>query len=220
MLKYPCLILDHDDTVVQSEETVNYPYFCQILQQLRPGTEISLQEYTQGCYQIGFVQMCREKYGFSDQELDIEYQGWKQYIREHIPSPFPGIRQIIARQKAEGGLVCVVSHSIKENILRDYSAHFALHPDEIYGWDFPEQQRKPNPYPLLEIMKKYSLSPDQLLVVDDMKPGWEMARSAQVPIAFAGWGRKNYPQIYTEMSELCDITMETTGDLYRYLFEE
>ena len=27
MLKYPCLVLDHDDTVVQSEATVNYPYF-------------------------------------------------------------------------------------------------------------------------------------------------------------------------------------------------
>ena len=24
MLKYPCLVLDHDDTVVQSEATVNY----------------------------------------------------------------------------------------------------------------------------------------------------------------------------------------------------
>ena len=28
MLKYPCLVLDHDDTVVQSEATVNYPFFC------------------------------------------------------------------------------------------------------------------------------------------------------------------------------------------------
>ena len=31
MLKYPCLVLDHDDTVVQSEATVNYPFFCYIL---------------------------------------------------------------------------------------------------------------------------------------------------------------------------------------------
>ena len=26
MLRYPCLILDHDDTVVQSEATINYPF--------------------------------------------------------------------------------------------------------------------------------------------------------------------------------------------------
>ena len=25
MLKYPCLVLDHDDTVVQSEKTIGYP---------------------------------------------------------------------------------------------------------------------------------------------------------------------------------------------------
>jgi len=29
MLKNPCLVLDHDDTVVQSEATVNYPFFVQ-----------------------------------------------------------------------------------------------------------------------------------------------------------------------------------------------
>ena len=37
MLKFPCLILDHDDTVVQSEATVNYPFCCYILDQFRPG---------------------------------------------------------------------------------------------------------------------------------------------------------------------------------------
>lgn len=28
MLRYRCLVLDHDDTVVRSAETVNYPQFC------------------------------------------------------------------------------------------------------------------------------------------------------------------------------------------------
>lgn len=32
-----CLVLDHDDTVVRSEETVNFPAFQAALQQLRPG---------------------------------------------------------------------------------------------------------------------------------------------------------------------------------------
>ena len=33
MLKYPCLVLDHDDTVVQSEATVNYPFFIEFLKE-------------------------------------------------------------------------------------------------------------------------------------------------------------------------------------------
>ena len=28
MLKYPCLVLDHDDTVVQTMRTLSYPCFC------------------------------------------------------------------------------------------------------------------------------------------------------------------------------------------------
>ena len=27
MLKYPCLVLDHDDTVVQTERYIGFPYF-------------------------------------------------------------------------------------------------------------------------------------------------------------------------------------------------
>ena len=220
MLKYKCLVLDHDDTVVQSEATVNYPYFCYILDQFRPGTTITLKEYTEGCYHQGFVEMCKEKYQFTDSELDEEYRGWKAYIKDHIPDPFPGIKEIILQQKARGGLVCVVSHSTKETITRDYLAHFGLQPNDIYGWDLPEHQRKPNPYPLLEIMRKYNLSPADLLVVDDMKPAWEMASKVQVPIAFAGWGRQNYPEIVTEMTSICDYAFNKTEQLYQFLFKE
>ena len=71
MLKYPCLVLDHDDTVVQSEATINYPYFCYILDQFRPGETISFQEYVHDCHNVGFAEMCRQKYGFTEEELDF-----------------------------------------------------------------------------------------------------------------------------------------------------
>lgn len=41
MLNYRCLVLDHDDTVVRSEETVNYPSFLEALKVLRPGRTIT-----------------------------------------------------------------------------------------------------------------------------------------------------------------------------------
>ena len=219
MLRYPCLVLDHDDTVVQSESTINYPFFCYILDQFRPGQTITALEYTQGCYSVGFANMCREKYHFTDEELVEEYLLWKEYIRTHIPAPFPGIDRIIRRQKENGGLICVVSHSSSENITRDYQTHFGILPDVIYGWDYPEHQRKPNPYPLHCIMDKYGFSPKELLVVDDMKPAWEMARSAGVKIAFAGWGRQDFPQMCQEMEQLCDFHFSAIEDLERFLFD-
>ncbi len=219
MLKFPCLVLDHDDTVVQSEETVNYPYFCHILDKFRPGTSITLKEYTEGCYHQGFAEMCRQTYQFTDREMAEEYRGWKEYIQRHIPASFPGTKEIILRQKAVGGLVCVVSHSTEEIIVRDYRAHFGVLPDAVYGWDRPENERKPNSFPLVQIMERFHLSPSDLLVVDDMKPGWEMASKVNVPTAFAGWGRQHYPEIVREMTALCDFSFASTDDLYHFLFQ-
>ena len=218
MLKYPCLVLDHDDTVVQSETTINYPYFCYILDQFRPGQAITLEEYTNGCFYPGFADMCRQRYNFTDQELKDEYHGWMEYVMTHIPDPFPGIKELILRYKEAGGIICVVSHSSVRNITRDYQTHFNILPDDIYGWDLPEHQRKPSVYPLEQIMEKYQLKPHELLVVDDLKPAWEMCRNAGVPIAFAAWSKQNNPSIMTEMTELCDFTFQSPEELEKFLY--
>ena len=219
MLRYPCLVLDHDDTVVQSEATVNYPFFVEFLTEYRPGASITLQEYISSCYQPGYVEMCKERFQFTDEELLIEYNGWKDYIRSHIPAPYPGIGRIIRRQKAEGGIICVVSQSVQENIARDYDAHFGVQPDMIFGWDLEPERRKPSPWALEQIMGRYSLSPAQLLVIDDMKAAVGMARAGGCPVAFSGWGRIDFPQIYREMSELCDFSFDSIESLERFLFD-
>lgn len=219
MLRYPCLILDHDDTVVQSEKTIGYPFFCQILSQFRPGKTITFQEYVRDCYSLGFAQMCRERWQFTEQELIDEYVGWMGYVRTHIPDPFPGIDRVIRRQKEAGGLLCVVSHSSIENITRDYGVHFGVQPDAIYGWDLPEEKRKPNPYPLEDIMSRYHLSPREMLMVDDMKLAWMMTYPLQVDIAFAAWGKLEFPELSKEMTRLCDYSFDSTKDLEKFLFD-
>ena len=219
MLRYPCLVLDHDDTVVQSEISINYPFFCYILDRFRPGTTITLEEYVEGCSSLGFLQMCRQWYQFTDAELKEEYEGWMDYVRSHIPDPFPGIGDVIRRQKEEGGLVCVVSHSSAENITRDYQTHFGMLPDAIYGWDLPEHQRKPNTYSLEAIMERYHLSSKDLLVIDDMKPAWEMASKAGVEIGFAAWGKVGFPAIAEEMKRLCDYSFQSPRELAQFLFD-
>lgn len=220
MLRYPCLVLDHDDTVVQSEKDVNFPYFQYILNKFRPGIAVTLDDYTAGCFHLGFADMCRKWYGFTEQELVDEYDGWKQYIRTHIPAPFPGMGDVIRRQRALGGKICVVSHSCEENITRDYQTHFGLLPDDIFGWDLPEEKRKPSPYPLEQIIKKYGFAPGELLVVDDMKPAYEMAHKAGVPIAFAAWSREGCPALADEMQALCNFSFNSPAKLGQFLFQD
>ena len=220
MLKYSCLVLDHDDTVVQSEATVNYPFFVEFLKQYRPGMTITEHEYSSGCYRPGYIEMCRQRFAFTDEELLTEYNAWKEHIRNHIPTPYPGIRGLLHRYRQAGGKICVVSQSAQENILRDYRTHFGLEPDQVYGWDLEPEHRKPSPWALAQIMEAYGFSPARLLIIDDMKAAVNMARAAGVQIGFAGWGRQEHPQICAEMTVLCDFSFSTVEALEAFLFDE
>lgn len=218
MLKYPCLVLDHDDTVVQSEATVNYPCFCRFLEQYRPNLSISLADYVGECNKMPFVEMCKARFGFTDTELNEEYLFWKAYAREHIPDAFPGIGDVLHKYRKSGGRICVVSMSAEENILRDYRVHFGFEPDMIFGWDLPAEKRKPDPYALEQIKLHFGFAADEILVVDDMKFAVDMARAAGSSIAFAGWGRKDFPAICAEMESLSDFSFYSTEDLEKFLF--
>ena len=220
MTKYRCLVLDHDDTVVQTEKTIGYPYFCYILDQFRPGETISLQDYVRDCHELGFAEMCRRRWNFTEQEQIDEYRGWMDYVITHIPEIFPGIERIVRRQKEEGGLICVVSHSSVQNITRDYAVHIGIQPDAIYGWDYPEELRKPNPFPLQDIMSRYGLEPKDILVVDDMKLAWKMADPLGVEVAYAAWGKQDFPELLREMKELCAWSFDDPAELEKFLFEE
>jgi len=219
MLKYPCLVLDHDDTVVQTDKTLGYPFFCEILKEFRPGEEISLADYVRECHNYGFSEMCRRRWQFTEVEQKDEYRRWMDYIKFHIPAPYPGIGNVIRRQKENGGLLCVVSHSSIENITRDYDTHFGIQPDAIYGWDLPKEKRKPCSWPLEDIMRHYQLESKDILVVDDMRLGWVMAEPLGVEIAFAAWSKADFPELSEEMKNLCNYTFETTKDLEKFLFD-
>lgn len=220
MLRYKCLVLDHDDTVVQTEKAIGYPYFKEYIERVRPGHSLTYPEYVADCNNMIFADMCRRKWQFTDEELLEEYLGWKAYSLQHMPPIFPGIDRIIHRQKEEGGLVCVSSLSSRDNITRDYAEHFGMQPDVIYDYDLPQEQRKPNPYSLLDIMARYGLAPEEILVVDDLKLAWRMAHPLGVPVAFAAWGKQEFPELAEEMRSLCDFSFDTTEALEHFLFEE
>lgn len=219
MLKYRCIVLDHDDTVVQTEKNMGFVYFTEVLARFRPGVKLTFEDYVRGSYGTLFADMCRERWQFTEEELQEEYLGWKDYVRTHIPEIYPGMDRIIHRQKAEGGLVCVVSLSGEENIARDYAVHFGVQPDIIYGWDRPREQRKPGPFPLQDIMSRYGLKPEEILVVDDLKLAWQMANPLGVPVAYAAWSKADFPDLSEEMRQLCDYAFDDVESLEQFLFE-
>lgn len=219
MLKYKCLALDHDDTVVRSEATINYPCFQRYLEVYRPGVTYSLEEYVKDCSQMTFVDMCRTRFSMSEEELQQEYRFWQEYMKTHIPETFPGLKQLLEEYRSQGGIICAVSMSSRYNILRDYQTHFGLEPDLIFSCELPEDLRKPNTYPLEQIQKHCNIAPEDILVVDDMKFAVPMARKAGCPIAFAGWSRKEFPEIGKEMEDICDYHFYSIEEFRKFLFK-
>jgi phosphoglycolate phosphatase/pyrophosphatase PpaX len=219
MLRFPCLVLDHDDTVVASSKTIHYPAFLVTLRKLRPQhAEMPLDVFASYCYEPGFFKLCTEIMAFDEEEMKIELQDWLDYVAQHIPAAFPGIRPLLERYLAEGGKLCVVSHSTEENIRRDYRENGLPQPELVFGGDEPEERRKPSPWPLERIMAHYVLAPGQLLMVDDLKPGRDMAQAAGVPFAFAGWGAL-MEEIWDDMA-CADYRLRTVADLEALLFTE
>ena len=219
MLKYKCLVLDHDDTVVRSEVTVNYPCFLLALEKFRPGETMEYPEFVDWCFRHEFTDFLRIKYDFTEEELLEEYHMWQDYSKTHIPPAYDGMKEIILEQKRRGGLVCVASLSSQGNILRDYHTHFGIEPDIVFSCDDPRKHRKPNVDPLTKIIEKFNLSPADMLMVDDLKIGCDMAKKAGVPMAFAGWSRADFPEIRAQMSRICDFSFESTKDLAKFLFD-
>ena len=218
MLKYPCLVLDHDDTVVQTERAIGYPYFRDYIEKIRPGMTLTFPEYVNDCNNMIFADMCRKRWQFTDEELKEEYTGWKAYSRIHIPPIFDGIDRIIKKQKELGGLVCAVSLSTAEMINRDYLHHFGILPDAIYDNDLSAEKRKPNSFPLRDIMDRFGLKAEQILVLDDMKLGWTMAQPLKIATGCAAWSKQDFPELTAQMREIFTYTFDSTEELYHFLF--
>lgn len=219
MLKYKCLVLDHDDTVFDSTKDIHYPVFMNALKELRPEMKMTLEEYNLACFDPGFGEFCSDVLKLTEEEMEYQLINWDNYVKKHIPSYYEGFDKILKQQKAKGGLICVVSHSLSDNIKRDYLESFGIIPDMIFGWDMGDGCRKPDPFPLKEIMKKYKLKPEELLMVDDLKPGFDMAKRCNVDFACAGW-EKNTPLIKEFMKKNCDYYFENVDELYKLLFLE
>lgn len=215
-MRYPCLVVDHDDTVVNSTATVHYPCFVEYMAQYHPEVKYTLNEYIKDNFDPGVVALFRDIIGMSPAEMEHEQQYWNAYVQNHVPQAYDGMRELLHRHKAEGGVLCVVSHSYTRNILRDWRENGLPEPDMVFGWESPAHERKPSPYPLETIMHSFGFAPGELLMLDDLKPGYDMAKSCGVDFAGAGWAY-DIPEIEAFMRANCGAYFKTVAALAEYL---
>lgn len=190
MLRKRCLILDHDDTVVNSTAVIHHPAYLEAMRVLRPGVTMTLQEYFAMNCDPGIFRYYREVVCLTEEETRTEYGIWKQYVRERVPQVFEGMDAVIRRQKALGGAVCVITHSDSDHVYRDYAAAGLPEPDLVFGGERPEAQRKPEPWPVLEALRLLGMQPEEAVVVDDLVPGLKMAEAAGTACIAARWAHR------------------------------
>ena len=217
-MKYKCLVLDHDDTAVKSTPELHYPSFQLIMKELRPEhKEYSLAEFTHKCFDPGFAEFCTGELCFTETEMQREYEIWKAYIQDKTPAFYEGFLDLARRFQKEGGYLCVVSHSEKAEIVRHYREN-GIELDLVYGWELLPEQRKPYPYPMEQILQSLSLLPQECLMVDDLRLGYDMAKACGVEFAAAGWSHGLLPEVAEFMKQHSDYYFKTVKEFADFLF--
>ena len=219
-MKYKCLVLDHDDTVVDSTATIHYPSFIEYLKDYRPELvdNYTFESFIVKNFDPGIVSLLADEVGLNEEEMKHEEQYWLDFVETRFPHAYPGMKEIISDFKAKGGIVAIASHSMTKYIVRDYEHNDLPKADIIYGWDIPKERRKPDPWCVFDLCERFGFKPEEILVVDDLKPGYDMARGGGAHFAAVGWAY-NVPSIEKFMRENCDYYLTSVAELKKILDE-
>lgn len=217
-MKYQCLILDHDDTTVDSTSAIHYPAHLEIMKRLRPNHPvINLETWFLKNFSPGIMRFLTEELHMTEEEMAEEFKIWQQMNEARNPPFYKGMPELLRDFSRAGGIIAVVSHSTEHHIRRHYKAGAPdMEPELIFGWEHDADKRKPAPWPLEQILEKTGIRSENALMVDDLKPGVEMAKTVGVPIAAAGWGH-SVPEIRETMNQLCDYWLPDIESLRNIL---
>lgn len=218
-MRYKCLILDHDDTAVDSTSGIHYPAHLEVMEKLRPNDSvISLDEWFLKNFHPGIMEFLRDELGFSEDEIQEEYRIWQEYTSTRSADFYPGFLDVIRDFKKAGGRVAIVSHSHQDFIQRDYKRAGAQDiPEMIFGWHVDESKRKPAAYPVEQILKEFGINREDALILDDLKPAVLMSQNSGVQVAGAGWGHQ-IPQIVSYMKDNCHQYFSNIDEFRAHLF--
>jgi beta-phosphoglucomutase-like phosphatase (HAD superfamily) len=218
-LRYSCLLIDHDDTAVDSMSVVHYPAHLEALATLRPGRAAPTREQFLLHNFHGIMEYMVGELALSRQELAQEFEIWRRWTTSRTPPFFSGFLELLEEYRGRGGKVVVISHSEKDVIEAHYRAAKSppFLPDLVFGWDHDESRRKPSPWPVREALRRLDVRPDRALILDDLKPGILMSRAAGVPAAGAGWSHR-VAEIESYMKANTVAYFHRVEDLRAFLF--
>ena len=102
-MKFKCLVLDHDDTVVNSTATIHYPCFVEYLAERKPhlSGKFDLDTFFRKNFDPGVLEFFANDVGLTEREMEEEECYWRDFVKNHVPAVYPGMREIMERFLAE-----------------------------------------------------------------------------------------------------------------------
>ncbi len=216
--RYKAVILDHDDTAVNSTSTVHYPAHVAFMQKIKPDyTPVSLDEWFMKNFNPGAFEFLKEL-GLTPSELEYEHRFWEKYCNTRVPVFYPGIPGILKKFREAGGLITVVSLSKERIIERDYKSINFI-PDKILGWSSESDKMKPSTWPVKQILKEFNLKQEEVVLIDDLKPGITMAQNAGIKSLWAGWSH-GLSEVRDYMKQMAVRELKKPSELHNILLSE
>ena len=217
-LKYPCLILDHDNTVVRTSPDIQYPAFLHSLKCAGLDFSLSEREFLLIEYE-GLPSFIREHFHLTPKMFQKIDDGWFDYMSRHTAKIYDGMAEVLQRHRAAGGIITVVTHSPSSNVLRDYKAADLAPPDIIIDASQVPYHNKPRPWPVETICLQLQLQHADCLVVDDKPCGLDMALRSHASCVVAGWGH-TLPETRARIQQFYPYEpfLAHPSDLISYLF--
>lgn len=160
-MKYKCLVIDHDDTTVDSTPAIHYLAHQEQMKQLGRESEIStLEEWFKLNFDPGFSVYIDSILKLTEEEKKICYKIWREFTTVMIPPFFEGMLPLLKEFRDKGGIIVVVSHSEPDIIRSHYEKQSEISgfiPDRIIGWTGDREKQKPDPWPVKDIIRQYQL---------------------------------------------------------------
>ncbi len=191
-MRYRLLLIDHDDTAVDSTAVVHYPAHLEALRVLRPGVPApTIEEWWMANFEPGIMEHLVHGLGMD------EAGARSASSRSGARSPRAGCRRsspacascwlISARGAAGSRSSRTRSGRTSSGTTRSRATRRST-PDLVFGWEHDPARRKPDPWPVREALSRLGVPPAEALVLDDLRPGVLMARAAGVDAAARGMG--------------------------------
>ncbi|WP_028974756.1 HAD family hydrolase [Spirochaeta cellobiosiphila] len=220
-LKYKAILIDHDDTAVDSTPHIHYLAHIEQMKRFNREEQIlSLDEWFQINYSPGLRPYYDNILKLTAQEEAQFHEVWREFTTKLNPPFFPGILNTLSEARQLGAKIIVVSHSEEDIITRHYKVQQDIPgflPDMIIGWTGDRSKNKPYPWPVEKIEQEFLIDRNEMIIIDDLKPGIVMAQTTGIDSFGVGWSHK-IPELMEDMHTSATYYGQSIEELRSVLF--